>query len=244
MPSDQRDTLFNTDNPDLIDFEFNEQVAQVFPDMITRSVPGYRALITHLGVIARHYAQADSHCYDLGCSLGAVTLSLRQHIQADNCRIIGVDNSAAMIERCKLHIAADESNIPVTLRCEDILDTEIENTSIVVMNFTLQFIAPDSRDHLLKKIYQGMRPGGVLVLSEKISANTDVENDPLYLLHDEFKRANGYSEMEISQKRAALENVLIPESATTHQARLSSAGFTNVTQWFQCFNFVSLLAIK
>ena len=244
-PPTDRDTLFAGKQQDLINFEFNEQVAQVFPDMITRSVPGYRNLITQIGLLAEQYARPDSHCYDLGCSLGAATLSMQQRIQADNCDIIAVDNSAAMLKRCQLHLAAaDESSVAVQLQCADIRDVTIENASIVVLNFTLQFITLEQREPLLQNIYHGLLPGGVLILSEKLCFTEDTEQQLMTDLHLAFKRANGYSDLEISQKRAALENVLIPETLTTHIERLKRVGFSQASQWFQCFNFASILAIK
>src|SRR5690606_29013501 len=223
---------------------FDERVVDVFPDMIQRSVPGYGTLISNIGILAARYAQENSNCYDLGSSLGAVTLSMRQRIKAEGCQIIAVDNSAAMIERAKKIIAADNNRVPVELRCEDINQTLIENASVVVMNFTLQFIAPDLRDELIDKIYQGLKPGGVFILSEKLAFDSDAQQIFFTEAHHDFKRANGYSDLEISQKRSALENVLIPETQTAHQQRLSQAGYSFSECWFQCFNFASLIAFK
>lgn len=149
-----------------------------------------------------------------------------------------------MIEKCKALIEQDRANIPVNLICADIADIEILQASLVVMNFTLQFINQDDRLPLLEKIYQGLNPGGVLLLSEKINFIDSDEQAWMTELHHEFKKANGYSDLEISQKRSALENVLAPESVEDHQLRLKKVGFKNTMVWFQCFNFVSILAIK
>ena len=130
------------------------------------------------------------------------------------------------------------------LQCADIRDVTIENASIVVLNFTLQFITLEQREPLLQNIYHGLLPGGVLILSEKLCFTEDTEQQLMTDLHLAFKRANGYSDLEISQKRAALENVLIPETLTTHIERLKRVGFSQASQWFQCFNFASILAIK
>lgn len=225
-------------------FQFDESVVSVFPDMIRRSVPGYAAIISMIGILAEKHAAPGSNCYDLGCSLGAATLSMRHHIPHKDCRIIGIDNSPSMIDHCRQIVAGDDASVPVSLLCEDLRQTSIENASMVVLNFTLQFIAPADRKYILDKIYAGMRPGAVLVLSEKI-AFADPHLDALYIeMHHHFKRANGYSELEISQKRTALENVLLPETLEMHQQRISGAGFRHSDVWFQCFNFVSILAIK
>jgi tRNA (cmo5U34)-methyltransferase len=238
------DRIYAQPHDRLVDFEFNEGVARVFPDMIRRSVPGYGTLITLIGLLAEQYAQPGTHLYDLGCSLGAATLAMRRRVPHHDCRIVAIDNSAAMVERCRNNIAEDVAPIEVDVICGDIREQSIENASVVVLNFTLQFLPPEDRLALLKKICDGMAPGGVLLLSEKITFADEIEKELQNSLHLSFKRANGYSDLEISQKRTALENVLIPETVAQHQARLAEAGFFHSQQWFQCFNFVSLLAIK
>ena len=219
-------------------------MAAIFPDMIRRSVPGYGTIIGLLGLIAGEYAQPGSRLYDLGCSLGAATLTMRRRLTQPECRIIAVDNSAAMVERCREHIDADSSPAPVEVICSDIRDVDITDASVVVMNFTLQFIAPAERLALLQRIHAGMRPNGVLLLSEKLTFDASDEQDFQQRLHLAFKRANGYSELEISQKRAALENVLVPDTEQQHAQRLRDAGFVRVHRWFQAFNFASFVAFK
>ncbi|WP_353409873.1 carboxy-S-adenosyl-L-methionine synthase CmoA [Pseudoteredinibacter isoporae] len=225
-------------------FQFDQKVVDVFPDMIKRSVPGYATTISMIGDLAQRYAQSDSFCYDLGCSLGAATLAMRHHIRAANCEIIAVDNSQAMIERCRQVMAADSSELAVDLRCQDLQACNIKRASVVVLNFTLQFIPKEERSALISKIYEGLLPGGVLILSEKVQFENQAHQDLMVELHHNFKRANGYSDLEIAQKRSAIENVLIPETLDEHKSRLSEAGFSSADVWFQCFNFASLIAIK
>lgn len=241
----KQDALYASPLDEIIDFRFDERVVDVFPDMIQRSVPGYGTMISTIGILAAKYAQADTHCYDLGCSLGAVTLSMRQRITQPDCDIIAIDNSLAMIERGQQLIASDQSStIPVTMVCADLQDVIIENASVVVLNFTLQFISVEERLALIKRIYQGLKPGGILVLSEKIAFDAPDKQEFHIEAHHDFKRANGYSDLEISQKRSALEKVLLPETLISHQQRLTLAGFNFSEPWFQCFNFISLVAIK
>ncbi len=231
-------------NQQVVDFAFDEAVADVFPDMIRRSVPGYDAIISQLGVLAKHHAQAQTNIYDLGCSLGAATLSM--HRQTSNLKLkhICIDNSESMIKRCQSHLQRHMPNNDLQVICENIEDTVIENASIVVINFTLQFLEPKARLKLLKNVYKGLLPDGVLILSEKLLFEDAVENQLQIDWHITSKRSNGYSDMEISQKRAALENVLIPDSLEQHKQRLKEAGFMQSYQWFQSFNFVSLIALK
>jgi tRNA (cmo5U34)-methyltransferase len=222
-------------------FKFDEQVVDVFPDMIQRSVPGYQVIIAAIGLLAARFATDNSHCYDLGCSLGAASITMQKHINAQNCRIIAVDNSKAMIKQFRQQLS-DKTAIKII--CADIRDIVIENASVVVLNFTLQFIPLVDRLTFLQRIYQGLRPNGVLILSEKLKFNDPRQQQLQAEMHHAFKKSQGYSDLEISQKRNALETVLIPETVQQHQQRLQQAGFNSIDIWFQYFNFASMTALK
>ena len=239
-----KDQIYSASLANIADFRFDEQVAGVFTDMIERSVPGYRSIITMIETLTEHYAQPGSTLYDLGCSLGAATLSMRRGIRVDDCSIVAVDSSETMVKRCRKTMDRDLHDTPVKVFCADIRQVRIKDASVVVLNFTLQFIPPDERRALLEKIHAGMRDGGVLILSEKVRFEDRHLDELLAEIHHDFKRAHGYSDLEISQKRTALENVLIPETIPTHRDRLTTAGFASVDVWFQCFNFMSMLAVK
>lgn len=240
----QRDTVYALAQSQVVDFAFNESVADVFPDMIRRSVPGYETVIGLLGVIARRYVQANSRVYDLGCSLGAATLAMAAQVREPGIHFVCVDNSSAMTSRCGQILQRHLPTGRFSIQCADIQAVALEDASMVVLNFTLQFLKPAERFAMLKKIHEGLRPGGVLVLSEKLVFADPAEQALLTDLHLEFKRANGYSELEISQKRSALDNVLIPDTTEQHRDRLIGIGFPQVTAWFQGFNFASFLAVK
>ncbi len=226
------------------DFRFDQSVAEVFPDMIQRSVPGYNTIVDNIGQICARYAKPHTKLYDLGCSLGAVSLAASKYIDNSDCKIIAVDNSPDMTKRCELHVQAYKAPSPIQVICDDIQNVPIDNASVVVMNFTLQFIAPEQRLAILQKIFNGLNPGGVFCLSEKINHPTETGNQLLIDLHHEFKRRNGYSDLEISQKRSALEDVMRPESLAAHTTRLEQVGFIDIVPWFSCFNFTSMLAVK
>ena len=239
-----QDNLFAKPYQQVSDFQFDDKVAGVFNDMIRRSVPGYGQIINTIGDLAQKYATPNSKIYDLGCSLGAATLSVRRRVEGRNCQIVAVDNSESMIERCKENLSAYVSETPVKLVCGDIRDIEIDNASLVILNFTMQFLAPEHREALLKKIYDGLQPGGLLVLSEKLYFEQEQIQATLDDLHLDFKRANGYSELEISQKRSSLEHVMKPDTLKQHEIRIKQQGFSQFSVWFQCFNFASMVAIK
>jgi len=243
MPDDS-DRIYANPLAEVKQFVFDQTVVDVFPDMIKRSVPGYATIINMIGNLAERYVQAGSHCYDLGCSLGAATLAMRHRIRAADCKIIGIDNSAAMIARCEQVIAADSGEIPVELLCAKVQEVNLTQASMAVLNFTLQFIPVEERLAVLAQICEGLLPGGVLILSEKVAFEDAPHQQLMTELHHNFKRAQGYSDLEIAQKRSAIEHVLIPETLNTHRHRLRAAGFHSVDVWFQCFNFASLIAIK
>lgn len=238
------DTIYAKAYDHISDFQFDHRVAGVFTDMIQRSIPGYNQIIHTIGELAQKHVKPQTNIYDLGCSLGTATLSIRRQIEGRHCHIIAVDNSDSMILRCQENLNAYVSDTQVDMICGDIRNINIENASMVVLNFTLQFLPPADRQALLAKIYQGMVAGGLLIISEKIRFEDDSIQHLIDDLHLDFKRANGYSELEISQKRTALENVMRPDTLEQHQQRAKEIGFSHFSLWFQCFNFTSMVAIK
>ncbi|TPV59875.1 carboxy-S-adenosyl-L-methionine synthase CmoA [Aestuariibacter sp. GS-14] len=239
-----KDNIFATPREHVGDFCFDDAVADVFPDMINRSVPGYQTIIETIGELAEAYVTPHSNVYDLGCSLGAASLSVARHCPPNQCQIQAIDSSAAMVKRCQRVVEA--FNLPNKIHvCEGFAQTaQIHYASMVIMNFTLQFIAPEERSAVIKDIYDGLNTGGIFVLSEKVQHEQSAGNALINNLHLNFKRKNGYSELEISQKRAALENVMLIDSFSTHERRLRDIGFSDVVMWYKCYNFMSLVAIK
>ncbi len=243
-PNSPSDKVYAEQLDKIDDFNFDDRVAEVFPDMIQRSVPGYEIMINMLGSLTQKFSQENANYYDLGCSLGAATLAMRRQITQSGCQIIAVDNSNAMLERCESHVNAFNYHTPVVYKLADINDIDISNAAIVVLNFTLQFLSPAQRQGLIDGIYQGMRPGGLLFISEKLKFADPTIDSLLVDLHHDFKKANGYSELEISQKRSALENVMLTDSLEAHEKRIRQAGFEHFSLWYQQINFSSMIAIK
>ncbi|MDH3632807.1 MAG: carboxy-S-adenosyl-L-methionine synthase CmoA [Gammaproteobacteria bacterium] len=238
---EDKDRVFSEPLSDVKPFEFNETVANVFHDMISRSVPGYELLLRMIGLYADIFVQPGSRVFDLGCSLGEASLVIANQARGRDFEIIAVDNSAAMITKCNQHEALPEN---IEWRCQDIRQTEISNASMVVLNLTLQFLPPGERQQLLERIFAGLKSGGILVLSEKVLFADAIENQRMVDLYQGFKKTMGYSDLEISQKRNALENVLVPDTAGQHLERLEEIGFDEIYPCFRSFNFISYLAIK
>ena len=228
-----RDRLF--DEPrQLVDFTFDETVAAVFPDMIRRSVPGYETVVALTGLLAARHLGQGGRCYDLGCSLGASTLAVLRAMGTSPCEIIAVDGSAAMLDEARRLPEFDDR---VDWVEADVRDVEFDDAQVVILNYVVQFLPPDDRLALLRRIRAGLRTGGALIVSEKLAAGGYFDG-----LHRAFKRANGYSELAISQKRAALENVMRIDAEEVHQARFREAGFGTARVWFRCLNWASFVA--
>jgi tRNA (cmo5U34)-methyltransferase len=243
-PSDNKDRIYSSKQEEVKDFSFNDQVADVFQDMIARSVPGYKNIIDGIGKLSAIFAQDNTHIYDLGCSLGAASLSMAKQNNKTGLEIIGVDNSAAMVSRCQRNVNNYNYGSPIHIIKDDIACIDFKPASVIVMNFTLQFIDKTKRDALMMKIHEALVPGGILILSEKIKLGHPKIDSAIIDCHHEFKRENGYSDLEIAQKRTALENVMILDEFTEHEKRLKAAGFSAVSIWYQQFNFASFCAIK
>jgi tRNA (cmo5U34)-methyltransferase len=236
-----RDNLFNKQS-DIADFRFDQDVVKVFDDMVRRSVPGYDSMIQMIGLIARMYGQDNTNYYDLGSSTGAITLSIALNNKSKNNQFFAIDNSKEMVEQCEKNLHNKVDNLQAI--CDDINQVKINSASIVVLNLTLQFIDVNLRSNLIKKIYDGLESGGILIISEKIHFDDAVTQNHITKLHMDFKKENGYSELEIANKRQAIENVLITETKEQHLNRLRECGFVETSCFFQCLNFVSFLSVK
>ena len=236
-----RDNLFNKQS-DIADFRFDQDVVKVFDDMVRRSVPGYDSMIQMIGLIARMYGQDNTNYYDLGSSTGAITLSIALNNKSKNNQFFAIDNSKEMVEQCEKNLHNKVDNLQAI--CDDINQVKIKSASIVVLNLTLQFIDVNLRSNLIKKIYDGLEPGGILIISEKIHFDDALTQNHITKLHIDFKKENGYSELEIANKRQAIENVLITETKEQHLNRLRECGFVETSCFFQCLNFVSFLSVK
>lgn len=237
-----RDEVYRQARGQLVDFAFDADVAAVFPDMIRRSVPGYETVIPLTGLMAARALRASGagprRAYDLGCSLGATALAMLRQLPDLDCEVIGVDNAPAMIDRARVLI--DDPRL--TLRCEDIRETPLAPARAVTLNYVLQFLPPADRRAMLERIRAALGADGVLLLSEKIRFDDPDTQRDFEAAHLDYKRANGYSELEISQKRSALENVMIVDTEEIHRERLAAAGFSRVRRWYQCLNWAAFEA--
>jgi tRNA (cmo5U34)-methyltransferase len=238
-----RDDIYSVPLTTVGSFQFDSDVVRVFPDMIARSVPGYASILSVIEQLAVQYVQPGSSVWDLGCSLGAATRLIRRRVDS-SVRVHAVDNSSAMIQRLQQLLPEWEPGAPVLVTESDLRQVQVRNASLVVLNLTLQFLPPGERDGVIGKIAAGMLPGGALLLSEKICFEDPRQQELMTKLHHDFKRAHGYSDLEIAQKRSAIENMLIPEPLQRHVQRLTDAGFSAVIPWFQCFNFASIIAVR
>ncbi|RDB43933.1 carboxy-S-adenosyl-L-methionine synthase CmoA [Halomonas sp. DQ26W] len=239
-----RDAIFSTPLDRVARFSFDEQVVACFPDMIRRSVPGYGQILGMLGLIAQRHLRHGAHVYDLGCSLGAASLALTGQLPPDAFRLTAVDLSPAMVARARDTLAEACPDHVIEVIEGDIRTFDYRPSGMIVLNFTLQFLPREDRDAVISRLHEALEPGGVLVLSEKVVDLDEQDNAWRVERYHDFKRANGYSDLEISQKRNALENVLVPDSLDAHHDRLARSGFSRSLTWFQYLNFASLIAFK
>jgi tRNA (cmo5U34)-methyltransferase len=226
-------------------FEFNQEVADVFDDMVSRSVPFYDEIHRILLDIVDRACPELKRVYDLGCSTGTTISIISKHLATRGIQpgFIGIDNSESMLVKCREKISSAGVS-DCTLHCQNIEDTDIHDADLVIMNYTLQFLDPENRLQMLKNIHNGLTEGGVFVLSEKIRVDDEHVQALLTELYYDFKRRNGYSELEIAQKREALENVLRPITPEEQLAALRDAGFTRVDMIFRWYNFASYIGIR
>ncbi|MES2447690.1 MAG: carboxy-S-adenosyl-L-methionine synthase CmoA [Bacteroidota bacterium] len=226
------------------DFKFGATVANAFDDMVERSVPFYNEIQRMIIELAAEHALPNTNVVDLGCSTGTTMIGLNPLI-ADNIKFIGLDDSTEMLKKCDVKLKEADFKRPYELVTGDLHeDVKIENASVVILCLTLQFVRPIYRERLLKKIYDGLVPGGVLIISEKILAEDSMFNRNFIKYYYDYKRRNQYSEMEISQKREALENVLIPYKLSENFKMLREAGFPLVETFFKWYNFSGFIAVK
>ena len=239
-----KDTVFAEKKERIEPFAFNREVAAVFDDMLKRSVPLYGESIQRQAQLTAAFYQEQTRIYDLGCSHGNLGFLIAEQFGDIGFSMVGVDSSRPMIDKYQARLGQAAKSHGIDLVCGLLEDIRIEKASVVLINLTLQFLEQKKRDALIKKIYQGLLPGGILLVTEKTINKAFPLNELEQDFYRRFKRENGYSELEISQKRDALEKVLIPESPGVHKRRFLNAGFSSFDIWLKWFNFVSMIAIK
>jgi len=242
--NEARDRVFADQAEAIADFKFSKEVATVFDDMLSRSVPFYAETQRMIGEMAGDFVKSGTNVYDFGCSTGTTMLALHDRVPKD-VKFIGVDNSEDMLVRCRDKLAAGGFDRPFELRAADLnAGVTVENASLALMILTLQFIRPLQRERLMADIYRGLNDQGCLIVVEKVLGEDSLFNRLFIRYYYDMKRRNGYSEMEIAQKREALENVLIPYTLLENRELLLRTGFRYVDVFFKWYNFCGLLALK
>jgi len=228
------------------DFDFGAETAAVFDDMLERSVPFYAEIQHMVAELAADFAAEDSTIVDLGCSTCTSFLQIGSCLPAGVAvRFVGIDNSSEMLERAESKLEAQKFAWPYELRCQDLdRGVDVEGASVVLLVLTLQFVRPLYRERVIRSIYDGMRPNGCLILVEKVLGESSTFNRLFIKHYYDLKRKNGYSDLEIAQKREALENVLVPYRLEENRQLLTGCGFRSVDVFFKWYNFCGMLAMK
>ncbi len=238
-----KDTLYKIDSVSE-DFVFNERVVEVFDDMLYRSIPHYREVIEASAQLLARYLTRGDTVYDLGCATGTTLLEFSRLLQEYDFSFVGVDNSRAMLAKAQLKAELFSKQQAISFLLEDITTFDHSASGAVILNYTLQFIRPLQRESFLRRIFKNLRPGGILLISEKVLSHDRKLNRKYIDIYHQFKKNRGYSELEIAQKREALENILIPFSISENSKMLTDCGFESVATYFQWFNFASFIAVK
>ena len=239
-----KDQIFNNKLESIGDFQFGENVAAVFDDMLNRSVPFYQEIQRMIAELVVDFAADGTHVYDLGCSTGTTLLNLERSI-GNRVKYIGIDNSEEMLEKCRKNLSEKKFSAEYELVCADLnKGIHIENASIVLMVLTLQFIRPLYRAKLIESIFHGMNDNGCLIVVEKVIGEDSLFNRLFIKYYYDMKKRNGYSELEISQKREALENVLIPYKLLENRELLLKQGFRYCDVFFKWYNFCGMISVK
>lgn len=238
------DQIFKTKIEKSTDFKFDSAVVNVFDDMVVRSVPFYLEMQRMITEIASDYAQPGTSLYDLGCSTGTTFLSLNKVLDP-SIRFVGIDESSEMLDKCRMNLNSNGISRDIHLESADLnKNIIIKNSSVVVLCLTLQFVRPLNRQKLINSVYQQLNRGGSVIIIEKVLGETTEFNRQFIKYYYSMKRRNDYDEMEIAQKREALENVLIPYKVSENIQMLKDAGFQSCEIFFKWYNFAGIVALK
>lgn len=239
-----KDHVFKDAQRPIYDFKFNTEVATVFDDMVVRSVPFYKEMQRMVAELAKDFAVKGTNIYDLGCSTGTTMLSLDK-VLSEDIHFVGIDNSDEMLKKCEANLKEGNVHRKVTYENQDLNNgIELRNPSVVIFCLTLQFLRPLNREKILRKIAESLPLNGAVILIEKILTEHSICNRLFIEHYYQFKKRNGYDEIEIARKRESLENVLVPYQLSENESLLKSCGFRFTEVFFKWYNFSGLIAIK
>jgi tRNA (cmo5U34)-methyltransferase len=220
-------------------WEFDEEVAVVFDEMLGRSIPDYENMRNLVYNIGKHFIKPNTIVMDVGCSNG---IAVRPFVQSFKNDFMLLDISEPMLEVCKRNY---EDNNNVTIKHYDLRDGVPNlNCSLILSILTLQFTPIEYRHKIVRSIYESLNDGGCFIFVEKVLGNTsDIDN----LLVDEYyqmKKEHQYTNEQIQNKRKSLEGVLVPVTENWNIELLKQAGFTKIDCFWRYLNFCGFIAIK
>ncbi|MGB5274165.1 MAG: carboxy-S-adenosyl-L-methionine synthase CmoA [Flavobacteriaceae bacterium] len=239
-----KDAIFNDAQRPAYDFKFNKEVATVFDDMVVRSVPYYIEMQRMIAELTKDFAVKGTNVYDLGCSTGTTMINLDK-VLANDIHFVGIDNSDEMLIKCESNLKKEGVTRQVRYENQDLnTNVELDNPSVVIFCLTLQFLRPLKRERILKQVCESLPENGAVILIEKILTEHSIFNRLFIEHYYDFKKRNGYNEIEIAKKRESLENVLVPYKLSENEELLRNCGFRYTEVFFKWYNFTGLIAIK
>jgi tRNA (cmo5U34)-methyltransferase len=239
-----KDDIFATGDFNSGSFRFGEEVATVFDDMASRCIPFYKDVIKLTSEVAHNFVPENGNIYDLGCSTGSTLIFLAKTLQEKKINLIGYDPSEAMIHKAREKAEVYTYSHDINFEINSCQQCSLKDADMIILNYTLQFINVEERDSVISKIYQALKPGAVLIMSEKIRQENQSAENFNTSIYESFKNSNGYSFLEIANKRQALENFLVPDSLSGNLDLLKRNGFANVEILFKWLNFTTFAAFK
>jgi tRNA (cmo5U34)-methyltransferase len=225
--------------------EFSFTTIRDFDAHIAREIRGYETLFSIASGLADTVIATGTNVYDLGCSTGRFLVSLAKRIadETDTFRrryvqFIGIEPNDNFADR---HRDAPDSVTFIRKRVTP--STQFENASLISAIFTLQFIPIHERQPVVRNIYEGLNPGGVFLLAEKVYSS-DPEIDRLINnSHLDFKREITDA-AQILENDVRLRSIMRPLTLQENVSLLGNAGFNRCECFWRVNNFVALIAIK
>ena len=202
-------------------FEFD--TIEDFDKHINLSIPSYETLSDVFTGVACAFAQPESSVVDLGCSTGKFLSELPK---ANDCNYIGID---------KTKLKNIHKGFELTIGDVEKVLPNLDNVSVVVSMFTLQFMGKLKRKRVLSHIKEKVLEGAIFLVAEKVYLDDPLIQTLVHKMHIQEKRKSFYDK-EILDKDTQLAISMFCKTEKELLEELSEIG--NVSKVWQSYNFM------